>query len=84
MDSEDCVEQSSIDTAEGDGATLLHSLSPDRHSDISTEALSSNMNVLSKPGTQDAQLVYLKYKDGKVEFKVLTHWAFLANQVLLI
>jgi hypothetical protein len=23
----------------------------------------------------------LRYKDGKVEFKVPTHWAFLANQV---
>jgi hypothetical protein len=85
MESDDGVEQSSVSTAESDGTTLLHGLSPDAHSNISTESVHTNMirrkNDLSKSEPAGAQPVYLRYKDDKVEFKVPTHWAFLANQV---
>lgn len=85
MESDDGVEQSSVSTAQSDGVTVLHGLSPDTHSNNSTESPHSNMirrkNDLSKSETPGAQPVYLRYKDGKVEFKVPTHWAFLANQV---
>jgi hypothetical protein len=85
MESDGGVEHRSISTAESDGTTLLHGLSPDTHSNLSTESLPTSMirpkNDLSNSETQDAQPVYLRYKDGKVEFKVPTHWAFLANQV---
>jgi hypothetical protein len=85
LESDDGVEQSSMFRAERDGTTLLHGLSPDAHSNISTKSLSASMirrkNELSKSETRDAQPVYLRYKDGNVEFKVPTHWAFLANQV---
>jgi hypothetical protein len=86
MESDDGVEQSSTTTAESDGATVLHGLSPDIHSNNPTESLHTNMirwkNDLSKSETAGTQPVYLRYKDGKVEFKVPTHWAFLANQVI--
>jgi hypothetical protein len=85
MESDDGLERSSISTAESDGTTRLHGLSPGTLSNLSTESLSVIMigrkNELSKSESRDAQPVYLKYKDGKVEFKVPTHWAFLANQV---
>ena len=79
------VEPSSFSTAESDGATVLRGLSPYTHSHISTEYMYTDMtrrkNDLSKSEPSGAQPVYLRYKDGKIEFKVPTHWAFLANQV---